>query len=285
MVDVSQNTISGGGRPPATDPDQEPVAVLSGLGRRLDELLTRALRDRGAQVWAVDTAAPGWAVATQIAHLAWTDEVSLCALRDPESFVTRYLDEAVQDPLGYVDAQAHRMSRLPGPQLCQQWRDGREAMVRALEQADPAVPIPWFGPPMRPKSMATARLMETWAHGTDVADALGDRLEATDALAHIARLGVRTRDFAYLMNDPPAPAEEFRVELTDAGGGVVSFGPVAATERVTGPIEDFCLLVTQRIHRADTALRAEGPQADHWLDIAQAFAGLPGAGRAPGSRS
>ncbi|TXS35551.1 wyosine base formation domain-containing protein, partial [Streptomyces sp. t39] len=41
------------------------------------------------------------------------------------------------------------------------------------------------------------------------------------------------------------------------------------------------LLVTQRAHRADLALRAEGADADRWLDIAQAFAGLPGKGRAP----
>lgn len=263
----------------------EPVAVLSELGRTLEDLLVHGLAEHGAGAWELDTAAPGWTIATQIAHLAWTDEVSLCALRDPGDFTDRYLDEAMRDPLGYVDAQAHHLARLPGPQLLDHWRIRREAVAAALEDADPAVPVPWFGPPMRPKSMATARIMETWAHGTDVADALGCRLVADDALGHIARLGVRTRDFAYLMNDLPAPTEEFRVELSDIGGATVCFGPPAATERVTGPIEDFCLLVTQRVHRADTALRAEGAQADHWLDIAQAFAGLPGAGRAPGSRS
>jgi hypothetical protein len=50
---------------------------------------------------------------------------------------------------------------------------------------------------------------------------------------------------------------------------------------VTGPALDFCKLVTQRAHRDDLALRAEGPDADRWFDIAQVFAGPPGAGRAP----
>jgi hypothetical protein len=50
---------------------------------------------------------------------------------------------------------------------------------------------------------------------------------------------------------------------------------------VTGPAEHFCLLVTQRIHRDDTDLVAVGPDADRWLDIAQAFAGPPGERRKP----
>jgi hypothetical protein len=48
---------------------------------------------------------------------------------------------------------------------------------------------------------------------------------------------------------------------------------------VTGPALDLCLLATQRRNRADLALVATGPDADAWLDIAQAFAGLPGPGR------
>ena len=50
---------------------------------------------------------------------------------------------------------------------------------------------------------------------------------------------------------------------------------------VTGPAYDFCLLVTQRVHRDDTDLVATGAEADAWLDIAQAFAGPSGQGREP----
>jgi hypothetical protein len=49
------------------------------------------------------------------------------------------------------------------------------------------------------------------------------------------------------------------------------------------PAYDFCLLVTQRRHRDDPDLVATGPDADRWLDIAQAFAGPPGNGREPSS--
>jgi uncharacterized protein (TIGR03083 family) len=44
---------------------------------------------------------------------------------------------------------------------------------------------------------------------------------------------------------------------------------------------DFCLLVTQRVHRDDTDLVAQGRDATAWLSIAQAFAGPPGEGREP----
>lgn len=58
-----------------------------------------------------------------------------------------------------------------------------------------------------------------------------------------------------------------------------TYGPEGAVQKVTGPALDFCLLVTQRVHRDDTALTAHGPDAAHWLTIAQAFAGPAGAGR------
>ena len=73
--------------------------------------------------------------------------------------------------------------------------------------------------------MATARLMETWAHGQDVVDALGATREPTDRLRHVAHIGVRTRDFAFLVRDLTPPAEPFRVELTGPHGDLWSWGP------------------------------------------------------------
>jgi hypothetical protein len=50
---------------------------------------------------------------------------------------------------------------------------------------------------------------------------------------------------------------------------------------VRGPAEDFCLVVTQRRHVDDTALRVAGDVARDWLEKAQAFAGPPTDGPAP----
>jgi uncharacterized protein (TIGR03084 family) len=132
---------------------------------------------------------------------------------------------------------------------------------------------------MSAASMATARLMETWAHGLDVTDGLRRPPSVSDRLRHIAHLGVRTRDFAFAQHGLVAPTEPFRVELTAPDGSTWGWGPEDATQRVTGPALDFCLRVTQRRHRADLALRATGADADRWLDLAQAFAGPSGPGR------
>jgi uncharacterized protein (TIGR03084 family) len=126
--------------------------------------------------------------------------------------------------------------------------------------------------------------METWAHGQDVADAVGVVRPPTDRLRHVVRIGVRARDFAFGVHGLTPPSEEFRVELRAPSGELWTYGPEAAPQRVTGPALDFCLLVTQRAHRTDLAVEAVGPDADRWLDIAQAFAGPPGAGRPPKSK-
>jgi uncharacterized protein (TIGR03084 family) len=132
---------------------------------------------------------------------------------------------------------------------------------------------------MSAASMATARLMETWAHGLDVADALGVKRPATARLRSIAHIGVRTRDFAFAINGLAAPADSFRVELIAPDGSTWTWGPEDAAQRVAGTAEGFCTLVTQRRPRAGLDVTAEGDDARRWLTIAQAFAGPPGPGR------
>jgi uncharacterized protein (TIGR03084 family) len=79
-----------------------------------------------------------------------------------------------------------------------------------------------------------------------------------------------------------APDGEVRVELAAPDGSTWEWGSDDAVDRVTGPALDFCLVVTQRRHLADTSVKAEGALAEEWMSIAQAFAGSPGPGRAPG---
>jgi uncharacterized protein (TIGR03084 family) len=189
--------------------------------------------------------------------------------------------EAIADPTGFVDAQAFEGARATGAELLARWRTGRQALADTLRAHPAGEKIPWFGPPMSPTSMATARFMETWAHSLDVADALGVAAEPTDRIRHVAHLGVRTRDFAFANRGLEPPVEEFRVELAAPSGDTWSWGPDDAPQSVRGSAYGFCLLVTQRRHRTDLDLVADGADADRWLDIAQAFAGPPGEGREP----
>ncbi|MFI8938080.1 TIGR03084 family metal-binding protein [Streptomyces syringium] len=263
------------------DPAEVLADVLADLraeGEELDGLVGGLT----AGDWQRTTPAPGWTVAHQIAHLAWTDERAVQSAVDPEGFA-REAEKALASPETFVDEAARAGAEVPPGELLARWRAGRAELARVLAAMPTTAELPWYGTAMSTTSMATGRLMETWAHGQDVTDALGARRVPTDRLRHVARMGVRARDYAYAVRGLPVPTEAFRVELLAPDGRTLwTYGPDDAAQRVTGPALDFCLLATQRAHRADLALRATGPDADRWLDIAQAFAGPPGAGRAPG---
>lgn len=231
-----------------------------------------------APQWSAATPAPGWTIAHQIAHLLWTDRVALTSITDEPAF-HQIIAEAQTRVTTFVDDGAEELAAMPAAELLADWRKTRDALHAALRSVPDGRKLLWFGPPMSGPSMATARLMETWAHGLDVADALGVTVAPSSRLKSIAHLGVRTRDFAFTVHGLTPPAEPFRVELDAPGGGVWAWGPEDAAQRVRGPALDFCYLVTQRRPRAELGVVAEGADAEKWLAIAQAFAGPPGVGR------
>src|SRR6476659_6213947 len=239
------------------------VADLRAESDDLDALVSELPADR----WADPTPASGWTIAHQIAHLLWTDRVALTAVTDEAGFAA-VLAKAAKEPTGFVDAGAEEFAALPPERLLADWRETRDRLHDELLAVADGRKLPWFGPPMSAASMATARLMETWAHGLDVADALGVARPATSRLRSIAHIGVRTRDFAFAINGLAAPADPFRVELVAPDGSAWTWGPEDAPQRVTGTAEDFCTLVTQRRPPAALDVSAEGDDAARWLTIA-----------------
>jgi len=268
--------------PPAAPPPGpvtlgDTVADLEAEHAELDALL--APLDEAA--WALATPAAGWAVRDQVSHLAFFDEAADLAMRDPGRFaaLAEALVGAEGDPM---EEHLRRGRALAGHEVLAWWRRARGAMVRQVAALEPGARIPWFGPPMGPLSFVSARLMETWAHGQDVADALGVVRPPTARLRHVAHLGVRARGFSYAVRGLAVPPTPVRVELEGPGGEHWSWDADAATtDAVTGSALEFCLVVTQRRHPDDTALHVEGDGAQEWLAIAQAFAGPPGPGRPP----
>jgi uncharacterized protein (TIGR03084 family) len=243
--------------------------------------LDRMVAALSAQEWAGPTPAPGWTIAHQIGHLMWTDEIATLSATDGDAFA-QVVQDALPKALTFVDEAAEESATIPPAELLERWRRGRSELIKALLEVPTGTKLAWFGPPMSPASMVSARLMETWAHGQDVADALAITRTPTARLRNIAHIGIRTRNFAYLVHERPAPAEEFRIELTAPDGALWAWGPESARQRVAAPALDFCLLVTQRRHRDDLAVVAIGAEAQEWLEIAQAFAGPTGTGRAAG---
>lgn len=229
--------------------------------------------------WSLATPAEGWAVRDQICHLWFFDLRALMALTDVDAFAA---DTQQLLAAGGTAASVEEGRRISGDELLARWRADRARLLEAARAVDPSVRVPWYGPAMAARSFITARLMETWAHGQDVVDALGATREPTARLRHVAHIGVRARPFSYLVHGKQMPDVPLLVELRGPDGDTWSWGDADAADRVTGAALDFCLVVTQRRHPADTDLVVEGPAATEWISIAQAFAGDAGTGRRPG---
>ncbi len=230
--------------------------------------------------WHTATPAAGWDIADQISHLAYFDEVTVRSAVRPEQFQAE-LAAAEADGGINPDTIAARFRDRTGGQLLAWFDAARAELIATFAGLDPRARLPWFGPAMSAASSLTARIMETWAHTQDIADALGVAREPTDRLRHVAHIGVGARAFSYAVHGKTPPEAPVRVELTGPDGSMWTWGPGDAADRVTGPALDFCLLVTQRRHRGDVALAIDGPAAAEWMAIAQAFAGAAGTGRSP----
>lgn len=223
--------------------------------------------------WHTPTPAAGFDVQDSIAHLAVAEELASLALTDAPAFGAR-LEQLAADIGATERTIVGRGRALSGREVLDWWRDTRTLTIDTLRTRDGRDRIPWIAGPMSAMSFATARLMETWAHGTDVRDGLGIETVATGRLRHVADLGVRTRTFSYLVRGLPAPEGDVRVELDGPDGVHWSWG-TGDDDVVSGPALDFCRVVTQRGHPADTRLEVRGEAAQEWLMIAQAFAGPP----------
>lgn len=234
--------------------------------------------------WDTPTPAEGWTVRDTISHLHYFDDCALRAVVDPDGFREWVKADAFKEirPADGSEGDTAFGRSVNAVTLLERWRSGRGSMLKSFSELDPKQRIPWFGPDMSAVSFATARLMETWAHGQDVADALGKQREPSDRLKHIVHIGVTAIPWSYTVRKKDVPTEPIHVAVTSPSGEEWTWGPADAPNTVRGTALDLALVVTQRRHVADTSLEASGAVAEEWLAIAQAFAGPPGAGRAPG---
>ncbi len=236
--------------------------------------------------WDLPTPSPRWSVTDQIGHLCYFDLAAALAIRDPGAFAAeaRRLMEASQDGVtSGDDFTLGEFRRLPVADRLERWRQGRSNLAAAVGTLGERDRVSWYGPSMGAKSFVTARLMEAWAHGTDVCDTVGAQREPTHRLRHVAQLGYITRGWSYLNRGLTPPEGDVLVELAAPSGVSWAWGDAATAgdNAVRGPALDFCLVVTQRRHLTDTTLEVRGDRARQWMSMAQAFAGPPSDGPQP----
>lgn len=226
-----------------------------------------------------------WTVDQILRHLHMWNEAAALSLRDPEEFVAMLQEALPKMATGGMRAyEDDRYGDLSGENLREVWIKGARATADAFREADPEARLPWAGPPMSAQSSISARLMETWAHGQAIYDALGIDRQDEDRIYPIAELGVRTFGWTYSVRGEERPGVKPHIRLTAPSGEVWAFNEERADERIEGPATAFCQVVTQTRNIADVPLEVTGASAMDWMSKAQCFAGAPETPPPPGLR-
>ena len=245
--------------------------LLADLEAEYQSLLA-LLRPLDEAAWDLATPAEGWAVRDQISHLAYFDDAAREAVTDGDAFLV-FVADAIEKGGDPMEEHLVRGRAISGSAVLAWFEQAHEGLSGALDGLDPSARVPWFGPAMGVMSFVSARLMETWAHGQDVADALGAERTPTARLRHIAHLGVRARPYSYVVRGLDVPAGRIDVVLVgpdgdewswvvgeDGGSGDEGEGDRPIEVGVSGP-DELHPLAALVVHHVD-ARRARAPRPD-----------------------
>ena len=251
----------------------------------MDEIIT-ALADQHAELadllagldddgWARPSRCEGWSVSDVVLHLAQTDEMALASLDD---LIPEYLAAAAEGlpPAANVDDGAGAMVEKergePGSAVRDRWQHNAEELVERFNDTDLSRRVTWVAGELSARTLAATRVSETWIHTGDVAEALRIELAPTDRLRYIARLAWRTLPYAFARAGQELTGAVAFL-LTGPNGDAWNFVPEAAPlTTVAGPATDLCDVAARRIDPADTALRADGPDAAAVLELVRTYA-------------
>lgn len=248
--------------------------VITALADQQAEL-SNLLDNLGDDGWRAPTRCVGWDIADVVLHLAQTDEVAIA------SATGRYAELATEiagrvGPVDSIDDGAEKLVDLerdiPTTELRARWSSGAARLLDALDAIDSYTRVMWVTGEFSARTLATARLAETWIHTGDVASGMGIALAPTDRLRLIARLAWRTLPYAFAaagrsMTGPVAfRLESPRGEMWD----FLPDGPALTT--ITGRAEDLCSVAGRRIDAAATSLRGHGPDYESVVSLVRTYA-------------
>ncbi len=232
-----------------------------------------------------ETLFKGWRIEDVLGHLHMFNVAAAKTLESDAAFAAFFAPIAAGLGQGrtLLQTQIPWLDGLAGRALFEAWRDTSEQVADAYARADPKARVKWAGPDMSALSSITARQMETWAHGQEIFDALGQERIEGDRIRNIAHLGVATHGWTYVNRGMTAPDPAPHVRLVAPSGAIWEWNTPQDDNRVEGSAVDFARVVTQVRNIADTNLVTKG-SATQWLAMAQCFAGPPEDPPGPGAR-
>ncbi len=228
----------------------------------------------------------GYTIHDVVAHLQHWNVAAELSLRDGAAFQAfwKQVREGIAGGRTLVELANEWLGGLRNRALLETWRRSYRELAERFGAADPKARVPWAGPDMSVRSSVTARLMETWAHGQEVYDALGAPRVDGDRIQNIAQLGVHTFRWTFQNRRLEPPPDVPHLRLDAPSGAIWEWNPPSSANRIEGGATEFCQVVTQVRSIGDTQLRVVGETARRWMSIAQCFAGPAADPPAPGTR-
>ena len=261
------------------------TALADDLRAEGDELHA-LLATLSAEDWRRPTPFKDWTAEYVIQHLVFGDWLNTLSLTDPDRFGTVMAQRLAARAEGKraMGLEHTGLELGQGAELLGQWHGRLRALCDIFATSDPKGRMKWVGPDMSIRSAATARLMETWAHGQDVHDLLRRPRAATDRIRNIATLGVNTYGWSFQVHGQEPPGPPPHVRLTAPSGAIWTWNEPDPDNSIEGTALDFCHVVTQGRHIDEVNLQVTGETAQQWMAIAQCFAGDPQTPPPPGQR-
>lgn len=210
-----------------------------------------------------------WKIRDVVSHIAIFDEAAAQLTLGNASEIRDVTGGRMDEHLKYLPYLP-----LSREELLSKWRESRTRLCAALYDCEPKKRIPWApGLPMSARSLATARLMELWAHWVDIYDHFGVEVKESPRLPHILFLSWQSRPNAYRINGLALPETPVYLELDLANGEKWTKGVPGTENYIRGKALDWALVAIKRRNWMDTGLEVVGEEARRYADVVQTFAG------------
>jgi uncharacterized protein (TIGR03084 family) len=228
----------------------------------LDQFLQRiSLKD-----WNRMTPARGWTIRDTISHLAHSEELTAEAISGTADFGRL---RGVPDLDAFRQSAVDRGRKMRPQDVIEWWRGGRARVVEPLSHMRSSDRIEWIEGSMSARTLATVRLMETWAHGLDIYAAMKAEIEDTQRIRHVCWLGWKTLPYAFKVAGLDyAP---IRVEVIGPGYAKWVYGPQDTDQVIKGAAADWARLSVRRVAAAQTRLKVSGDVAQQALEVVRAY--------------
>ena len=250
------------------------------------KLLYELLLERNESDLELITQFKNWSIEDVIGHLYLFNVAAIKTVDGPKSFEEFFIPflQQLQKGKTMVEAQVPWLNGLSGKFLLNKWWDSCLKLEKIYSNTDPKLRVKWAGPEMSARSSITARQMETWSHGHEVFDRLGQKREEGDHIKNIVHLGVSTFEWTFINRKIPLPESKPFILLKLPSSAEISYFDQNDNSFIKGSAIEFCQVVTQVRNIQDVNLKLTGSIAEEWMSVAQCFAGGAEQPPKPGTR-